>query len=86
MVGSTVILEGTTRRLTRFAKGGGSYLSASDPRILFGLGASEGVRRVTVKWSWGETQTWEWGDGDLNGYWELHEGENEPRRLERRSK
>jgi hypothetical protein len=74
VVGSTVVLEGTTRRLTRFAKGGGSYLSANDPRILFGLGPSEQVRRVTVKWSWGKTQSWE--NLTPNGYWELHEGKH----------
>ena len=46
VVGSTVVLQGDTRTLTRFAKGGGSYLSASDPRLLFGLGTTEKVQRV----------------------------------------
>ncbi len=59
VVGSTVIVETDRGRLTRFAKGGGSYLSASDRRILFGLGLAERVRRVTVRWSWGGTQTWD---------------------------
>jgi hypothetical protein len=78
VVGSTVILEADGRRQTRFAKGGGSYLSAGDPRLLFGLGPSKAVARVTVKWSWGTTQTW---DGlQPNQYWELHEGEAAPRR------
>jgi hypothetical protein len=73
VVGSTVIVESAGRKLTRFAKGGGSYLSASDPRILFGLGEAKGPVRVTVKWSWGQTQTW---DGLEPGrYWELREGE-----------
>ncbi|MSQ96912.1 MAG: CRTAC1 family protein [Gemmataceae bacterium] len=72
-VGSTVILEGNTRKLTRFAKGGGSYLSANDSRILFGLGAAEQIKRVTVKWAWGQTQTWE--NLEPNQYWELHEGQ-----------
>jgi enediyne biosynthesis protein E4 len=73
VVGSTVVLEGETRKLTRFAKGGGSYLSASDQRILFGLGESKEIRSVTVRWSWGETQTW--SGLDANAYWELREGE-----------
>jgi hypothetical protein len=78
VVGSTVILDLDGRRLTRFAKGGGSYLSAGDQRILFGLGASKSVGRVTVKWSWGSTQSW---DGlEANQYWELHEGEAQARR------
>src|SRR5206468_91875 len=79
VVGSTIILEGEGRRLTRFAKGGGSYLSAGDPRLLFGLGPAGQVGRVTVKWSWGESQSWE--GLAPNQYWELHEGEAAPRRL-----
>lgn len=48
-------------------------MSANDPRILFGLGAAGTVTRVTVKWSWGQTQTW---DGLTPGrYWNLSEGE-----------
>jgi hypothetical protein len=76
VVGSTVTveLEGG-RRLTRFTKGGGSYLSANDPRILVGLGEAEKVKSVTVRWSWGGTQTW---DGLAPGrYWRLHEGQKE---------
>lgn len=80
VVGSTVILEENERKLTRFTKGGGSYLSASDQRILFGLGADEQVRRVTVKWSWGETQSWE--NLEPNQYWELQEGETAAKSLQ----
>ena len=73
IVGSTVTLETGSRTLTRFAKGGGSYLSANDPRILFGLGTAGRPGRVTVKWSWGKTQTW---DGlEAGSYWELREDE-----------
>jgi hypothetical protein len=71
VVGSTVVVETDRRRLTRFAKGGGSYLSSSDRRILFGLGESERVLRVTVRWSWGQTQTWD--ELAPNHYWELCE-------------
>ncbi len=79
VAGSTVVMEGNSRRLTRFAKGGGSYLSSGDRRILFGLGTSEKVKRLTVKWSWGKEQHWE--NLDVNGYWELREGETAARRL-----
>jgi enediyne biosynthesis protein E4 len=80
VVGSTVILEqGAGRKLTRFAKGGGSYLSSHDQRILFGLGPAEAVGRVTVKWSWGATQTWD--NLTPGSYWELREGEAAARRL-----
>jgi hypothetical protein len=72
IVGSTVVLQSGERRLTRFIKGGGSYLSASDPRVVIGLGAGEGAVDVTVQWSWGGTQTWK--DLQPGGYWELKEG------------
>lgn len=75
VVGSHVVVEFADRKLTRFAKGGGSYLSASDTRILFGLSSAQAVKRVTVHWSWGDTQTWE--NLESNRYWELHEGQGE---------
>jgi enediyne biosynthesis protein E4 len=73
VVGSTVVLDNGPQPLTRFAKGGGSYLSASDSRILFGLGQTDQPRRITVKWSWGGTQTWE--NLEPGHYYELTEGE-----------
>jgi hypothetical protein len=77
VVGSTAVAEVGARKLTRFAKGGASYMSSSDRRILFGLGPAGAVARVTVKWSWGQEQTWE---GLTPGkYWELREGEAAPR-------
>ena len=79
VAGTTAILEGDGRRLTRFVKGGGGYLSSSDRRLLFGLGASGTFRRLTVQWSWGKEQSWE--DLEPNAYWELHEGEATPRRM-----
>jgi hypothetical protein len=84
IVGSTVILENGRRRLTRFAKGGGSYLAANDPRLLFGLGPDGKPGRITVKWSWGEKQTW---DGlEPGAYWELHEGSPTPIRAAKSGK
>jgi hypothetical protein len=76
VVGSTVIVESDGRRLTRFSKGGGSYLSSGDRRLLFGLGTSKTVRQVTVKWSWGQTQIWD--NLEPGRYWELHEGRAAP--------
>jgi enediyne biosynthesis protein E4 len=73
VVGSTIIVETEGQTLTRFAKGGGSYLSANDPRIIFGLGTTGSPVRVKVKWSWGNTQTWEGLEAE--SYWELREGE-----------
>jgi hypothetical protein len=49
VVGAKAVLEVGGRRLTRFAKGGGSYGSAGDRRLLFGLGR-EAAGRLTVIW------------------------------------
>jgi hypothetical protein len=49
VAGARLTLEAAGRKLVRFAKGGGSYLSSSDRRVLFGLGdAAPG--RLTVDW------------------------------------
>jgi hypothetical protein len=79
LAGSTVVVETAGRRLTRFVKGGGSYLSASDSRLLFGLGDSGQIDRVTIRWSWKDSQSWDRLEPDR--YWELHEGEAQPRPL-----
>jgi hypothetical protein len=77
VAGATVTLEVGEARLTRFAKGGGSYLSSGDPRLLFGLGTRSKVGRLSVRWPWGQTQHW---DGlAIDRYWELVEGEQAPR-------
>jgi hypothetical protein len=38
------------RRLIRRVSTDGSYLSASDPRIVFGLGDDSGPQTITVRW------------------------------------
>ena len=76
VVGSTVTIESNGRPLVRFAKGGGSYLSASDTRLLFGLADDDQPKTVTVRWSWGETE--QWRSIAANHYWELREGESDP--------
>ncbi|HEY1187352.1 MAG TPA: CRTAC1 family protein [Gemmata sp.] len=78
VVGSTVTVELESGPLTRFVKGGGSYLSAGDPRLHFGLGNGT-IKRVTVRWSWGAAQSWE-GVGP-GAYWELVEGQPGAKRL-----
>jgi hypothetical protein len=73
VVGAKVVVEAGGKLLTRFAKGGGSYLSSSDRRIVVGLGDTEQVDRVTVFWPWGKEQRWEGLATDR--YWRLEEGE-----------
>jgi hypothetical protein len=77
VAGARVVVEVGDRRLTRFAKGGGSYLSAPDRRLLVGLGDADHVNRVTVFWPWGEMQVW--NGLPIDRYWELHEGEAQAR-------
>jgi hypothetical protein len=58
VVGATVRLttaDGVTQ--TRFAKGGGSYASSPDRRMLFGLGSQDKVTNLTVTWPDGTTES-----------------------------
>ena len=57
-LGATVAVEAGGRRQTAYARSGSSYLSSSDPRLFFGLGASTRVDRVTVDWPGGLVETW----------------------------
>jgi hypothetical protein len=72
ITGAKVTLEVGGRRLTRFAKGGGSYLSSGDRRLLFGLGPDVQVGRLTVSWPWGKEQ--HWNGLKCDRYWMLVEG------------
>jgi hypothetical protein len=57
IVGAKLTLEVGDRTLTRFAEGGGSYLSSGDRRHLFGLGSNAAVGKLTVTWPRGDVQT-----------------------------
>ncbi len=76
-IGATLLLEAGGRRLGRAIKGGGSYLSANDRRIVFGLGDAKKVERLAVRWPSGEMQTWEGKDLGTNQYVRLTEGKAE---------
>jgi len=56
-VGARVVLETKDGTQTRFAKGGGSYASANDRRLVFGLGTLDRVESLTVYWPDGTQQT-----------------------------
>jgi hypothetical protein len=48
--------DGTT--IWRHARTDGSYLSAGDPRVHFGLGDTRGVRAIIVEWPRGRREIW----------------------------
>ena len=49
-IGARVVVESGGRRQFASRSGGGSYQSASDPRLNFGLGTADHVDLVEVKW------------------------------------
>jgi hypothetical protein len=58
VVGARVVLEAGGRKQTRFAKGGGSYASSSDRRLVFGLGKTNRIDKLTVIWPDRTQQQW----------------------------
>jgi enediyne biosynthesis protein E4 len=55
-VGARVAVLAGGRKLVRHRKGGGSYCSASDPRLFFGLAEAAGADLVEVRWPSGLVQ------------------------------
>ncbi len=56
-IGASVAVRAGGRVLHRQVKGGASYLSANDPRVLVGLGGAEHVESVEVRWPSGARST-----------------------------
>ena len=56
-IGATIIVTAQGRRRTKQRLGGASYCSASDPRLLFGLGAIAKIDEVEVRWPSGRIST-----------------------------
>ena len=63
-IGATVTVTVGGKRQLRYVKVAGSYLSAHDPHVHFGLGESDTVQDVRVRWPTGETE--EFGDFSAN--------------------
>jgi hypothetical protein len=76
-VGARIILEAGGKKQARFAKGGGSYLSANDPRHVFGLGQGDKIDKVTVIWP--DLQEESWDGLAVDRYWTLTEGDRAAR-------
>ncbi|HEY1860279.1 MAG TPA: CRTAC1 family protein, partial [Gemmataceae bacterium] len=75
VVGARITLDVDGQKLTRFGKGGGSYLSASDARHIFGLGKSAKFDKLTVTWPSGEEQVWT--GLSVDRYWRFVQGEKD---------
>jgi hypothetical protein len=56
-VGATVTARAAGRRWTRVRLAGDSYLSSSDPRLHFGLGAVERLDELVIRWPSGREQS-----------------------------
>ena len=52
------VVRGDGSVIWRRARADGSYLTASDPRVHFGLGAASRFQRVAVEWPDGSKETW----------------------------
>ncbi len=72
-LGALVTLERQGRApLVRSCRADGSYASANDPRVLFGLGEAPDVRRLLVRWPSGRSEAF--GAAALDRYTTLTEG------------
>jgi len=75
-IGARVEIEADGKRQTRFIIGGGSYLSASERRLLVGLGTADRADRVAVLWPSGRKQ--EFANLAALRWWRIHEGDDQP--------
>jgi hypothetical protein len=71
LVGTRLTLEVGDRKLVRYVKGGTSYLSSHEMRIVFGLGEAKSVGKLTVEWRSGEPKVQEWSGLEINKYHKL---------------
>jgi hypothetical protein len=55
--GASVSVTIGARTITRHCRADGSYLSSSDPRVHFGLGAANRIDRLTIRWPSGQIDT-----------------------------
>ncbi|QEH38840.1 FG-GAP repeat protein [Aquisphaera giovannonii] len=77
-VGATVVVVAGGRRVAQRV-GGGSYMSANDPRLHFGLGRRDRAERVEVRWPSGKVDAW--SSLPAGAGYRLREGDPTPRPL-----
>ena len=71
-LGAEVRIEAEGKRFYRWARSGGSYSSAGDPRVHFGLGATTRVEKIEVRWPDGKKESFA-ADG-IDRYLTLKQG------------
>jgi hypothetical protein len=71
-----VLAGGNGRDLTRRVQADGSYGTAGDPRVLFGLGDERSPQTVRVQWPGGGIE--EFQDLSVDRYWVLERGKGAP--------
>lgn len=74
-IGASVIIEADGKEQHHFVTGGGSYLSASERRLLIGLGKRSQIDRVTVRFPSGTRQTY--SNLTPGSTWQLCEGKDQ---------
>lgn len=74
-LGAQVILEAEGKKYLRWARSGGSYSSAGDPRVHFGLGAATRVGEIEVRWPDGKKELFA-ADG-IDRYLTLEQGQGQ---------
>ena len=82
-VGARVEVQTAAGSQVRFVNGGGSYLSASERRLLIGLNTADRTDRVRVRWPSGHEQVFE--NVPAGQWWRLTEGVDRPARRPTRS-
>jgi tetratricopeptide (TPR) repeat protein len=81
-VGARVLVRSGQRRQIAWRMGGGSYLSASDPRLHFGLDAADRVDLLEVTWPSGKVDQFTALDADRA--YLVREGDPQPTKIGRR--
>jgi enediyne biosynthesis protein E4 len=79
-VGAKVTITAGGRRQTAWRIGGGSYLSASDPRLHFGLGSAQVIDDLEIRWPSGSVQ--KFGKLAADRAYHVREGDARPRASE----
>jgi hypothetical protein len=73
---SVILLRNDGPSIRRRVRTDASYISANDPRVLFGLGTNTAYKRIAVEWPSGRKESWQ--DLSVDRYHNLVEGHGQP--------